>query len=229
RDIVVSFVGRADAAGVDLEAEGLDAPVVAMASPTLLEGVLTNLIDNALRYGAGGSPATLTITVEPRDRRVHIAGTDTGARSQRSDRARAGDGAAAARTHRRALGAGQRRCAARRRRRPRPRDRVALRGGDEGLADARGGPSWPRPECGARARRRPRKRRGRARGDERGYGSFWKPNTGGFISQLTPSSPTLPAAFARELDFAVPAMTSGAVRLRPLPLVGPVGCMKVLP
>ncbi|HTJ06160.1 MAG TPA: sensor histidine kinase [Caldimonas sp.] len=88
RDIVVSFVGRADAAEVDLEAEGLDAPVVAMASPTLLEGVLTNLIDNALRYGAGGSPATLTITVEHRDRRVRIAVTDTGPGIEPQQRAR---------------------------------------------------------------------------------------------------------------------------------------------
>jgi len=78
RDVVVSFVGRADAAGVDLEAEGLDAAVVAMASPTLLEGVLTNLIDNALRYGSGGSPATLKIAVEQRAGRVRISVTDTG-------------------------------------------------------------------------------------------------------------------------------------------------------
>jgi len=78
RDVVVSFVGRADAAGVDLEAEGLDAAVVAMASPTLLEGVLTNLIDNALRYGSGSSPATLKIAVEQRAGRVRISVTDTG-------------------------------------------------------------------------------------------------------------------------------------------------------
>lgn len=78
RDVVVSFVGRADAAGVDLEAEGLDAPVVAMASPTLLEGILTNLIDNALRYGSGGTPATLQVAVERRAGRVRISVTDTG-------------------------------------------------------------------------------------------------------------------------------------------------------
>jgi two-component system sensor histidine kinase TctE len=78
RDVVVSFVGRADAAGVDLEAEGLDAPVVALASPTLLEGILTNLIDNALRYGGGGTPATLQVAVERRAGRVRIAVTDTG-------------------------------------------------------------------------------------------------------------------------------------------------------
>jgi len=78
RDVVVSFVGRADAAGVDLEAEGLDAAVVAMASPTLLEGVLTNLIDNALRYGSGGAPATLKVAVERRGGRVRVAVTDTG-------------------------------------------------------------------------------------------------------------------------------------------------------
>jgi signal transduction histidine kinase len=78
RDVVVSFVGRADAAGVDLEAEGLDAAVVALASPTLLEGVLANLIDNALRYGSTGAPATLRVEVEQGDGRVRIAVTDTG-------------------------------------------------------------------------------------------------------------------------------------------------------
>ena len=78
REVVLSYVGRADAAGVELEADGLDAPVLALASPTLLEGVLTNLVDNALRYGTGGSPATLTVALAHGAGRVRIAVTDTG-------------------------------------------------------------------------------------------------------------------------------------------------------
>ena len=78
REVVLSYVGRADAAGVELEAEGLDAPVLALASPTLLEGVLTNLVDTALRYGIGGAPPTLTVALAHGGGRIRIAVTDTG-------------------------------------------------------------------------------------------------------------------------------------------------------
>ncbi|SDD00941.1 two-component system, OmpR family, sensor histidine kinase TctE [Paracidovorax valerianellae] len=64
RDAVLRFLPRADAAGVDLGATGLDQPVVVLGQPLLIEGVLGNLIDNALRYGrppAGGRPR---VTVE---------------------------------------------------------------------------------------------------------------------------------------------------------------------
>ena len=49
-----------------------------MASPVLLEGVLANLIDNALRYGRGTGPATLTVAIERDAGRVRISVTDTG-------------------------------------------------------------------------------------------------------------------------------------------------------
>jgi two-component system sensor histidine kinase TctE len=78
RAFVLSWVERADAAGVDLEGEGLDTPIVALASPVLLEGILANLIDNGLRYGRGTGPATLTVAVERDAGRVRIAVTDTG-------------------------------------------------------------------------------------------------------------------------------------------------------
>jgi len=78
RSVVLSFVARADAARVELEAEGLDAPIAAVASPVLLEGVLTNLIDNALRYGGGTLPSTLKVAVERRAHRVRISVTDSG-------------------------------------------------------------------------------------------------------------------------------------------------------
>jgi two-component system sensor histidine kinase TctE len=55
---VMRHLARADAQGVDLGARGLDAPVTVEANAALVEGILDNLIDNALRYGGG------TVTVE---------------------------------------------------------------------------------------------------------------------------------------------------------------------
>jgi two-component system sensor histidine kinase TctE len=78
RRMLLSFIGRADAAGIELEAEGLDAPATALASPVLLEGVLANLIDNALRYGRGGARPTLLVAVERQVPGVLISVTDTG-------------------------------------------------------------------------------------------------------------------------------------------------------
>ena len=58
-DTVLRFLPRADAAGVDLGALGLEQPVAVQGQPLLIEGVLSNLIDNAMRYGvppAGEAP-----------------------------------------------------------------------------------------------------------------------------------------------------------------------------
>jgi two-component system sensor histidine kinase TctE len=78
RRILIGFVERADAAGVDLGAVGLDEPVTGRASPVLLEGVLTNLIDNALRYGRSAARATLTVEVATEARAIVVAVTDSG-------------------------------------------------------------------------------------------------------------------------------------------------------
>jgi len=78
RRVLLSFVARADAAHVDLEAEGLDVATLALASPVLVEGILTNLIDNALRYGRGGARATLTLAVARHAPEVLVTVTDTG-------------------------------------------------------------------------------------------------------------------------------------------------------
>lgn len=51
RDAVMRFMPRADALQVDLGAVGLEHPVGVMGNRALLEGVLNNLLDNALRYG----------------------------------------------------------------------------------------------------------------------------------------------------------------------------------
>jgi two-component system, OmpR family, sensor histidine kinase TctE len=87
RRIVLSFMGRADAAGVDLGAMGLDQAVEAWATPTLLEGVLNNLIDNALRYGRGEPVARLTVAVEHDGDRVRISVTDNGPGLDRAQQA----------------------------------------------------------------------------------------------------------------------------------------------
>lgn len=62
RDIVLRFLPRADAAGVDLGAEGLDETVQVLADRALLEGIVGNLIDNAIRYGRG-TPPNVTVKV----------------------------------------------------------------------------------------------------------------------------------------------------------------------
>ena len=65
RDCLLRHLPRADALNVDLGARGLDAPVQVLAQRALLEGVIDNLIDNALRYGRppDGSHARVTVEV----------------------------------------------------------------------------------------------------------------------------------------------------------------------
>ena len=58
-------------------------------------------------------------------------------------------------------------------------------------------------------------------GDRRvpAYGSFWKPNTGGFIPHPVASLPTLPVALTTNFELLVAAITSGEVRFKPLVLL----------
>ena len=64
RDVVLQFMARADQAGVDLGAHGLDQPITVTTNAALVEGLLANLIDNALRYGRGVAERAPVITVE---------------------------------------------------------------------------------------------------------------------------------------------------------------------
>lgn len=64
RDTVLRFLPRADAEGVDLGALGLDQAVMVQGHPLLIEGVLNNLIDNALRYGRPATDEVPQVTVE---------------------------------------------------------------------------------------------------------------------------------------------------------------------
>ena len=65
RDALMRHLPRADAQGVDLGGRGLDAKVGVMAQRALIEGVLDNLIDNALRYArpAGTEPGRVTVEI----------------------------------------------------------------------------------------------------------------------------------------------------------------------
>jgi two-component system sensor histidine kinase TctE len=64
---VLRHLAAADARGVDLGASGLDEPVIVQANTALVEGIVDNLIDNALRYGGH------TITIELAGRTLSVA------------------------------------------------------------------------------------------------------------------------------------------------------------
>ena len=66
RRVLLEAMPRADALGVDLGARGIDEPVSVRADGGLIEGMLNNLLDNALRYGKPEAGTTPTITVELR-------------------------------------------------------------------------------------------------------------------------------------------------------------------
>lgn len=79
REAVLRYLRRADAAGVDLGARGIDTPVWIAAEPTLLDGILANLLDNALRYGLRDNPApAITVAVERRGGEVLLSVQDNG-------------------------------------------------------------------------------------------------------------------------------------------------------
>ncbi|MEO7548459.1 MAG: sensor histidine kinase, partial [Ramlibacter sp.] len=79
-DAVLRFLPRADAAGVDLGARGIDAPAWVEGDATLIEGILNNLLDNALRYGVTGAqgPAAVTVGLEVMDDETVLSVQDNG-------------------------------------------------------------------------------------------------------------------------------------------------------
>lgn len=56
RGLVLRWLPKADTLGVDLGAEGLDDRVLIRGDPALIEGLMNNLLDNALRYGHNAAP-----------------------------------------------------------------------------------------------------------------------------------------------------------------------------
>ena len=77
REVVLRAVPRADALGVDLGADGLDRAIKVRADAGLLEGILNNLIDNALRYGRGAAPR-ITVALRRDGEAVVLSVTDNG-------------------------------------------------------------------------------------------------------------------------------------------------------
>lgn len=80
RRVVLSAMPRADAAGVDLGALGIDESVSVMGDEGLIEGVLNNFLDNALRYGkpVAGSLPTITVEVRCSAEKVSLLVIDNG-------------------------------------------------------------------------------------------------------------------------------------------------------
>lgn len=78
-EAVLRFLPRADAAGVDLGARGVEQPVRVMGSGALIEGVLNNLLDNALRYGrAPLGESHITVAVHDAPQAVVLSVSDNG-------------------------------------------------------------------------------------------------------------------------------------------------------
>jgi len=80
RDTVLRYLPRADAAGVDLGVQGLDQPVQVAGNVALIEGILGNLLDNALRYGRApaGQASALTVELAREGDRVRLSVIDNG-------------------------------------------------------------------------------------------------------------------------------------------------------
>lgn len=79
REAVLRHLGRADALGVDLGAQGAERSVTVLGQRALIEGVLNNLIDNALRYGlAAQEPRRVTVAIDTRGESCVLSVIDNG-------------------------------------------------------------------------------------------------------------------------------------------------------
>jgi two-component system sensor histidine kinase TctE len=77
RDVLLRFLPRADAMGIDLGAQGLEQAVEVRANAALIEGILNNLLDNALRYGRG-QPPRITVALQVRGEHAVLSVADNG-------------------------------------------------------------------------------------------------------------------------------------------------------
>ncbi len=77
---LLRWMPQADQRSVDLGAQGLDRPVWVWGQRALLEGLLDNLIDNALRHGrpADGQGAQVTLSLEAAAAKVRLSVQDNG-------------------------------------------------------------------------------------------------------------------------------------------------------
>jgi two-component system sensor histidine kinase TctE len=78
--VVLQYLARADALGVELVVSGAESSVSVQGDEGLIEGVLGNLLDNALRYGrpVDGAPATITIELQNEPASVALLVRDNG-------------------------------------------------------------------------------------------------------------------------------------------------------
>lgn len=103
QDVVAGFAARARAEGVQLSAPPAEGPVPVLADLGLVERVITNLIDNALRFTPAGGQVEVTTQAGPDGAHGCVADTGPGLppehldkifeRFFRSDGARTGGGA----------------------------------------------------------------------------------------------------------------------------------------
>ena len=77
REVLLRSLPRADALGVDLGAEGLDQAVDVRGNIPLIEGILNNLLDNALRYGRG-NPPRITVALHATEDHAVLRVSDNG-------------------------------------------------------------------------------------------------------------------------------------------------------
>jgi two-component system sensor histidine kinase TctE len=77
---IVQASARARSLQVDLGAEGVGEAIYIMGHPTLVDGILNNLIDNALRYGkpSKGRPAQVTVRLQVTPEQVSLTVEDNG-------------------------------------------------------------------------------------------------------------------------------------------------------
>lgn len=80
RETVLRFLAQADSARVDLGVAGLEQTVWVKGNRALLEGLLGNLLDNALRYGRaeGGQASIVTVALASSSNEVTLSVTDNG-------------------------------------------------------------------------------------------------------------------------------------------------------
>lgn len=78
RTVALQFLQRADAQGVDLGAQGLDTPARVLGDAVLLEGLLGNLLDNALRHGSQAAAPRVTLVLRESPQGVELAVIDNG-------------------------------------------------------------------------------------------------------------------------------------------------------
>jgi two-component system sensor histidine kinase TctE len=88
REVVLQWLPRADALGVDLGAQGLDAPAWVLGDAILIEGLLNNLLDNALRHGSNAPAPSVTVELRQTAQHIELRVLDNGPGISAAERAR---------------------------------------------------------------------------------------------------------------------------------------------